>query len=316
MREKTILISIALAIMITGVFLNLPEAHAAYPNPTVYVDTTLNRATPLLTPIIVAAKTSVGATQLFYIKVARAPHETTEPTALGTDKTFAYQFRLSWDPSMFYLRLASHVIEEPATVSTTANFLKRRQYTYTGVSGVDGSTIWEIGSIYQTSFAKSNDTGTVLCGNTLTADPTTAPLPSEYFDPTIGPTAPDVGRQMGDNYDLPYTENATQAVLQLDGSTIVTDPQYVLLGVITLTAKAIPPAGTYPGSAFHLSDILLFNYGSPNPAPYTPVDTFDAYYVKVPVVPEFPLGLGIIMMLAPAIPIAYIWRSRRKAIKK
>jgi hypothetical protein len=35
-----------------------------------------------------------------------------------------------------------------------------------------------------------------------------------------------------------------------------------------------------------------------------------------PPVPEFPLGLGIIMMLAPAIPIVYLWRTRKKVMKK
>lgn len=33
-------------------------------------------------------------------------------------------------------------------------------------------------------------------------------------------------------------------------------------------------------------------------------------------VPEFPLGMGLIMLLAPLAPIAYLWRTRRKVIKK
>jgi len=33
-------------------------------------------------------------------------------------------------------------------------------------------------------------------------------------------------------------------------------------------------------------------------------------------VPEFPLGIGLVMLLAPLAPIAYIWRTRRKVIKK
>lgn len=61
---------------------------------------------------------------------------------------------------------------------------------------------------------------------------------------------------------------------------------------------------------------------------YSPLTIFDAYFTTVdgvkhpvdivegghygsPPIPEFPLGLGIIMMLTPAIPIIYLWRRRR-----
>jgi hypothetical protein len=32
--------------------------------------------------------------------------------------------------------------------------------------------------------------------------------------------------------------------------------------------------------------------------------------------PEFPLGVGLIVLLAPLVPIAYLWRTRRKVIKQ
>jgi len=317
MREKKVLISIALTIMIAAILFSLPKAHAATPFPTIYVDTTLNRVTPLLTPITVTSK-AAGATQAFYIKVARAPHETTEPTALGTDKTFAYQFRLNWDNTMFGIsNIATRVSEEPATVTTTAGFLKRRMYSYDPDGSTYGYIGWGVAGTYSTSFQKSNDTGTLLVGNTLTADPTPSPLPPEYFDPDLGLYAPDKTRHLGANYDLPYTVNATQAVPQPDPDipTTVTDPTYILLGIVTLTSRGAPPAD-YAGSAFHLSDVLLFDYGEPNPRPYLPVDTFDAYYIKVPVVPEFPLGLGLAMLLTTAIPVVYVWRTRKKVTHK
>ncbi len=34
--------------------------------------------------------------------------------------------------------------------------------------------------------------------------------------------------------------------------------------------------------------------------------------IKEPPVPEFPLGLGLLMLMAPAIPIVYLWRIRKK----
>lgn len=302
MREKLVFLSIALTLMISIVLFGPTTAHAyTLTNPTVYVDTTLNRTVPLQTFIEIPFKTAVGQTQTLYIKVARAPHETHEPP-LGTDKTLGYQFRLSWDPDMFYLRHYTDVQEEPPTVSTTANFLKRRMYIYN-----PDLLAWELSGIYSPNLAKANHTGTVIVGNTLTApSPTTVPLPAEYFDPIIGPTAPDAGRHSGANYDLPYTENATQPAPQLDGLTTITDPQYVLLGVITLTAKAVPPPG-YTGSSFHLSDVVLINYGA---GQYLPVETFDAVYGFLPVTPEFPLGLDFIILLTTAILVVYIWRHK------
>jgi len=37
---------------------------------------------------------------------------------------------------------------------------------------------------------------------------------------------------------------------------------------------------------------------------------------KKPEVPEFPLGIGMLMAIVPLIPIAYLWRTRRKVMKK
>jgi len=32
------------------------------------------------------------------------------------------------------------------------------------------------------------------------------------------------------------------------------------------------------------------------------------------IVPEFPLGTGLMIMIAAAIPIVYLWRTRRKEV--
>jgi hypothetical protein len=46
-----------------------------------------------------------------------------------------------------------------------------------------------------------------------------------------------------------------------------------------------------------------------------PATVFSGNY-NLPVAPEFPLGIAPIILLAPAIPIVYLWRTRRKVIKK
>lgn len=305
-------VSIATIAIILSLTFGSQPVRAAGTGPTVYVDTTLYRTTLLTTPVIVTAATSVGSAKTIYVKLARAPQENHEPE-LPTDKTFAWGFTLTYDTTMFRIAsIATDITEEPLTVTTVAQFLKRRMYAYN-----PDPLVWELSGIYSTSFAKGEGTpGVLTLGDTLVApSPTTVPLPPEYFDGTIGPTAPDVGRHLGTSYDLPSTLNSTQAVLQLDGSTTVTDPSYCLLAIIKLTATAVPPGG-YAGSAFHLSDIILIDADTQTSYfASSGGSTMDGYYVKTPVVPEFPLGLAPTMALAAAIPIVYLWR-RRKVIKQ
>jgi hypothetical protein len=42
------------------------------------------------------------------------------------------------------------------------------------------------------------------------------------------------------------------------------------------------------------------------------VDIVDSGHFCPPPAPEFPLGIGLVMAFAPAIPLVYLWRSRRK----
>jgi len=296
------------------------EAKALRTEPTFYVDSLLYRAPaqqPLTSPIIFPAVTSVGQARTLYVKIARAPHETSEP-ALLTDKTFTWGFTLTYDTSMFKIAsVTTDVTEEPPTVTTAAQFLKRRIYTFDTDPFSPTYNTWYVSGFYGTSFGKGETTpGVLTVGNTLVSpDPTTVALPAEYSAPDTGPTAPDKGRHAGSNYDLPYTENATQAVLQLDGATTVTDPSYCLLAIIKLTSVAVPTAD-YVGSAFHLSDVGLLEYdGKTDYFASSGGTTMDGAYVKIPPpIPEFPLGLAPILMLAPAIPIVYLWRTRKKQV--
>ena len=45
-------------------------------------------------------------------------------------------------------------------------------------------------------------------------------------------------------------------------------------------------------------------------------DLILSFKSKEPAIPEFPLGLGLMMALAPAIPIVYLWRTRKKVVAK
>jgi hypothetical protein len=45
-------------------------------------------------------------------------------------------------------------------------------------------------------------------------------------------------------------------------------------------------------------------------------NAINGFYGVPPALPEFPLGTGIVMMLAPAIAIAFVWRTRRKGTRK
>jgi hypothetical protein len=50
-----------------------------------------------------------------------------------------------------------------------------------------------------------------------------------------------------------------------------------------------------------------------NPGAQIPATTYDGYFNQSPPpIPEFPLGLGIVMLVAPAVAIVYLWRARPK----
>jgi len=316
-KELYVTLSIVLFSMLLLSALGPREAKASPAGPTVYVDYLEYRdpvADGLLTEsFIYPAVSAVGDAYPIVVKVANAPHETSEP-ALTTDKTWAWQFRLSWDPTMWKLASITDVVEAPLGEPRAEQFLKRHIYSYATLT-----SRWSLKTTYSTSFAATPGASDVFIGDTLTADPTATALPSYYYTlyDTAGKTPPDRGRQWplppatSGYYDLPYAENNTQVTVYSYGT--ITDPSYCLLAEITLTAIAVPPAD-YKGSAFHLSDVIFLEYDAKTG--FFP-NTMDAYYVKIPPpIPEFPLGLAPILMLAPAIPIVYLWRTRKKVMKK
>ena len=73
----------------------------------------------------------------------------------------------------------------------------------------------------------------------------------------------------------------------------------------------------HPGEVwwFHVDEIWEILHdptpGAPDPYSVTMILSF-----KYKEVPEFPLGVGLMMMLAPAIPIVYLWRTRKKVLKR
>jgi hypothetical protein len=66
---------------------------------------------------------------------------------------------------------------------------------------------------------------------------------------------------------------------------------------------------------WHVEDVWESFVDQPAPDP-----AFNVYMILkfkyVEPVPEFPLGLGLIMLLAPMIPLAYLWRLRKKVRKQ
>jgi hypothetical protein len=72
------------------------------------------------------------------------------------------------------------------------------------------------------------------------------------------------------------------------------------------------PAGTFSPLALRPSPTTIIVDVTGAQIPYT---SHSGTYGEG-AVPEFPLGMGLIILLAPLAPIAYLWRTRRKVIKK
>ena len=73
-------------------------------------------------------------------------------------------------------------------------------------------------------------------------------------------------------------------------------------------------------TVFGVSDQIDFEYfddpGVTHWAHIDDVTTDILVSEKPPPIPEFPLGLGLMMAIAPAIPIVYLWRTRKKVVAK
>ncbi len=58
---------------------------------------------------------------------------------------------------------------------------------------------------------------------------------------------------------------------------------------------------------------LDFHVGWLNPTPVADDGRTDMVVEIKEIVPEFPLGVGLMMALAPAIPIVYLWRRQKNS---
>jgi len=316
MRERKIILILAIAMLVYPVFFALSgviEAQAYGPEPTIYIDNLLTRQDPpvgsyFTTPYIWPQETSLK-TKVLYIKIARAPQlNTAENPANPSDKTWSWQVRLSYDPAYFRIAVDSDIIKR--------NFLDRNKYIWNDPDGEpeSGDEYWSLLGTYTTTmlFSYDNTAGTALFSCALfPPDPSKTPLPVEYFDAYAGPYAPDKGRHGGSYYDLPYTENNTQAITQPSGPlgtpVTVIDPNYNTMFSVKITMHTLPPTD-YKGT-FHLYDTRLWCYDGVTTYAHS---TVDAYYAGIPDGPEFPLGIGLMIAIAPAIPIVYLWRIRKK----
>lgn len=302
---------------------NVKEAHALGPTTSLYLDNATSRTTtiyyPTVTPLIITRRTTVGNV-IIYLRIANAPHETTEPENLLTDKTYGFQVNIHFDPAYFSIANPATDISEFYS-ATQGNFLKRHFYQWndpdeTPESADEFWSEYTPPATYPTlgvSAVVDNVAGTIsFMANGLKGFfPDANPLPAMYFDPYAGPYAPDHGRYNGLKYDLPYTENLTQITAQPDGSS-VTDPNYNTLVRITFYQHTLTPTGTGYAGVFHMYETLLFCRDGQHT--YNHQD-WDIYYQNIPAAPEFPLGIAPIMMAAPLIPIVYLWRIRRRKIR-
>jgi hypothetical protein len=90
------------------------------------------------------------------------------------------------------------------------------------------------------------------------------------------------------------------------------DPDWgygVEYGLVRLRYKALQPDAY---SAIEITDAW---YWTPDGMKH-PFDVVDVGHYNPPPVAEFPAGLELLMAMAPAIPVIYIWRTRRKVITK
>jgi len=225
-----------------------------------------------------------------------APHETTEPyPGVGTDKTWAWEVVITYDPAVI------DVTTDPYRDSATPtkdwfNFFHK--YVWNTDFGE-----WEDLGPYGNFFAGvSDDTkGEVAATCTLTEDIPSMVLP---VDDMGEKTFAQAGLHLGDKYDLPWSDNIKGAIYTFDYFILY---NFKITPLVNIGPAPAPVAGT----KLHISVASFFQYDKVTK--YT-VNAFDATIGTV-VVPEFPLGLAPVIMLAPMIPILYIWRMRKKRVR-
>ena len=212
-----------------------------------------------------------------------APHVTTEPTAASTDKTWAWEVVIKFNASVVHVTTAPY----RHASSDWFNFFHKWSWD-------EDMMEWEDLGAYLNFFGTSYDNveGEVAAVCTLQEDVTTETLP------TGDEPLPQAAFHSGSKYDLPWSDG-------LQGLAGYTYNYFILYLFKVTTQVAIPPGGTL----FEITEASFVQYDQVTK--YT-VTTEDATLGAV--VPEFPLGIEILMILAPIIPIIYLWR--RKGWKK
>jgi len=279
---RRIVFTLAIVTLASALLLALGTNNVSAPlpgTPAVYVnwDNTLNH-------VPAKAAGTLGSTQRAYIKTDLLPHDTTEPTA-STDKTWLMEVKVRWDPTVLNLSaFYEPPVFAPGTPAIPGSVMKWNMWDPDFPDTPLGSynTFWKVTYDYLA------DPSTCTVTYTLLDDPTLTALPTVDWN-----LSPDYGLHLGTKYDLPYTVK-----------TGATNGKYV--NMAELRWKVLN-ADAGAGSLIDLYDATFVSTGK-IVYPVTPVD---GTYGTV-VVPEFPLGLGILMTIAAAIPVVYIWRTRPK----
>ena len=237
-----------------------------------------------------------GTTKTFQVRISSvsgkgAPHQTTEPTALSTDKTYAYEVIITFDPYWI-------------NVTTLPTRHASRDWFNTFHLWYWDEFEWLDEGAYDTAYAKNadNEEGWVRAWCSLIGDPcTTTPLPVDDMDEHSFPNA---WLHAGDNYDLPYTDGISTSSLTGGWS-----GDYFVLFYFRVTVKEdIPTPPTVGGSSIHINETRLWMFDKTT---LYPANTQDGMIGQPPAVPEFPLGIEIIMIIALLTPIIYLWRRKR-----
>lgn len=146
-----------------------------------------------------------------------------------------------------------------------------------------------------------------------------------HFDPTIinAVTTPPIGT---DTYNGSYTYYPwnTAGVNPAYNNTNVAGGGYVALTYYTFPSDPNGFTGSSPicriyfkvvGGGSSTLHFTTMDLSDPLAAPIVHT-TYDGYFnMAPPPVPEFPLGVGIIMLVAPLVALAYIWRTRKRKVR-
>lgn len=215
-----------------------------------------------------------------------APHVTTEP-AVATDKTWAWEVVINYDPNVISIEAG----QTPYRHTTRDWFGFFHKYFWD-----EDMMEWEDQGSYDNFWAGAADDskGEVAATGTMMEDITTRTVE------TGDEPHPQAALHAGSKYDLPWSDG-------LQGLAGYTYNYFILYLFKVRLIQAIDPAEN--GTILSIAAADFYEYDKVTK--YS-VSTTDATIGTPSAVPEFPLGLGLVMLMAPAIPIVYLWRARRK----